>query len=401
MNQMRIHKNAEELLPAIRSGWSGAGEVGLKWIVVLVLSFASTPSPAATGSATTGDVTVDTRSENASLSSLSLSSAGLSPAFSGAITSYTGGVPYGISTTTVTAIPSESNASLEYRINQGDYNSLTSGAPSALLSLQTGSNLIEIRVTAQKPAFEKTYSITVDRAKAAQIISFPSPGDHFFNEEVILSASGGGSGNPVVFSVSSGPAVINGNQLVFTGPGTVKVVASQAGGADHNAANSVERTFEVLRPLPDVAAGATSASMVGTGIHSPAMQQASLLSSKARPVTGYFSVANRALLPGRRAADRIEVQGSPGSGYFRVAYFGPEGNISAEVLGNAYQTPEIDESDDPVLIRMVVTPEKKKLLKKKGKRIVTLRKSQRFSVRATSSIHAPSSDEAAIVVGTK
>ena len=130
------------------------------------------------------------------------------------------------------------------------------------------------------------------------------------------------------------------------------------------------------------------------------MQQASLLSSKAKPVTAYFSVANRALLPGRRAADRIGVQGSLGSVYFRVGYFGPEGNISAEVLGNAYQTPEIDDSDDPFLIRMVVTPEKKKLLKKKGKRIVTLRKSQRFSVRATSTAHASSSDEAAIVVGT-
>jgi hypothetical protein len=62
---------------------------------------------------------------------------------------------------------------------------------------------------------------------------------------IILSATGGASGNPVTFSVQSGPGAINGNSLVLTGAGTVVVAASQAGNSTYAPANEVTQSIVV------------------------------------------------------------------------------------------------------------------------------------------------------------
>lgn len=71
-----------------------------------------------------------------------------------------------------------------------------------------------------------------------------------------LSTSGGlslnataSSGLPVGFSLVSGPATLNGNDLVFTGEGgLVTVRAEQPGNGIYGAANPVERSFLVVNP---------------------------------------------------------------------------------------------------------------------------------------------------------
>src|ERR1035441_6815558 len=61
-----------------------------------------------------------------------------------------------------------------------------------------------------------------------------------------LSATGGASGNSVVFSVVSGPAYIaNGNWLEITGVGTVVVAADQAGNSSYAAAPEVTQNVVV------------------------------------------------------------------------------------------------------------------------------------------------------------
>jgi hypothetical protein len=62
---------------------------------------------------------------------------------------------------------------------------------------------------------------------------------------ITLSATGGASGNPVVFSVISGPAGVSGATLTITGAGTVIVAANQAGNTDYAPAPQVERTIVV------------------------------------------------------------------------------------------------------------------------------------------------------------
>jgi hypothetical protein len=59
-----------------------------------------------------------------------------------------------------------------------------------------------------------------------------------------ISATGGGSGNPVTFSVS-GPATLSGGALSITGTGTVTITANQAGNATYAAAPAVMQSIVV------------------------------------------------------------------------------------------------------------------------------------------------------------
>ena len=92
-------------------------------------------------------------------------------------------------------------------------------------------------------AFEEL-SFTVLRK--AQAINFDPISDKAIEDSPFaLTASGGGSGNPIVFAVVAGPATIVSNELTITGPGTITVRATQAGNANYEAATPVEQTFDV------------------------------------------------------------------------------------------------------------------------------------------------------------
>jgi hypothetical protein len=92
-----------------------------------------------------------------------------------------------------------------------------------------------------------TQTITV--SLASQAISFSAPSS--VNQGVApfsLSATGGGSGNPVTFSVLSGPGSISGNTLTMLGAGTIVVAANQAANTNYSAAPQVTQTISVLAP---------------------------------------------------------------------------------------------------------------------------------------------------------
>jgi len=82
-------------------------------------------------------------------------------------------------------------------------------------------------------------------APLPQTINFTQPPAAYAGTAVLLSATGGGSTSPVVFSVVSGPAIVsgtNGSTLTYTGAGTVVVEADQAGDANYAAAPPVQQT---------------------------------------------------------------------------------------------------------------------------------------------------------------
>ena len=62
---------------------------------------------------------------------------------------------------------------------------------------------------------------------------------------ITLAATGGASGNPVTFSVISGPGSVTNNSLTITGAGTVVVAANQAGNINYTAAAQVTRQVVV------------------------------------------------------------------------------------------------------------------------------------------------------------
>ena len=95
-----------------------------------------------------------------------------------------------------------------------------------------------------------TKTITV--GQASQTISFTAPATGSVGGSAVLTATGGGSGNPVVFSVdgSSGPGVcsvsgMNGSTVSYLAAGSCVIDANQAGNASYTAARTVTQTITV------------------------------------------------------------------------------------------------------------------------------------------------------------
>ena len=119
------------------------------------------------------------------------------------------------------------------------------------------------------PNYQITYSGgTVTIVPAAQAISFTSspPGAPTYGGSYAPAATGGASGNPVLFSLdpsSSGACSINGSTVSFVGTGQCVIDANQAGSNDYLAAPTAQQSFTVApAPLtitassPTVTAGA-------------------------------------------------------------------------------------------------------------------------------------------------
>jgi uncharacterized delta-60 repeat protein len=81
--------------------------------------------------------------------------------------------------------------------------------------------------------------------QASQTLAFTPPAKLHLSEGPLTLSARASSGLPVVYTVISGPATVLGNVLTLSGPGAVKVRASQPGNADFLAAVPVERTITV------------------------------------------------------------------------------------------------------------------------------------------------------------
>ena len=100
-------------------------------------------------------------SSNANLSNLTISAGTLTPSFASDTVSYTDSVANTVTSVTVT--PTAADAIATIKVNG---TTVANGAASGLISLNVGSNIIRVRVTAQKGA-PRTYTITVTRAKSS------------------------------------------------------------------------------------------------------------------------------------------------------------------------------------------------------------------------------------------
>jgi len=113
-----------------------------------------------------------------------------------------------------------------------------------------GSGTVTITVTTRAGTAKTAghYAYTT-QPKRAQSISFTAPASATAGGSVTLSAAGGGSGDPVVFSVdsSSGPGVctVSGTTVTFAAAGTCVIDANQAGTGSYAAAPQVQQTITV------------------------------------------------------------------------------------------------------------------------------------------------------------
>jgi trimeric autotransporter adhesin len=79
-----------------------------------------------------------------------------------------------------------------------------------------------------------------------------------------LSATGGASGNSVVFTVASGACTLAGATLSYTGVGTCVIAANQAGNANYSAAAQVSANV-VVNPATQAITGFNPSSPVALG----------------------------------------------------------------------------------------------------------------------------------------
>jgi hypothetical protein len=96
-----------------------------------------------------------------------------------------------------------------------------------------------------------------------QSISFIAPARAKQHRSAHLSATGGGLGNPVVFSVG-GPGVctVSGSTVTYTAAGNCVIDANQAGNARYADASQVQRTIKVSKLSQSITFFAPSAGTI-------------------------------------------------------------------------------------------------------------------------------------------
>ncbi len=150
-------------------------------------------------------------SANADLSALTTTAGTISPTFDAATTAYTASVTNAITSVTVTPTKSDANATIQVQVNNGGYSTVNSGSASAALSLNVGSNTIDVKVTAQDGTTIKTYTITVTRAVSTNTVYY-----HSFN-----------TGSVSASEYNTAPDIIATGLLVgstqWTGSGTTSI----------------------------------------------------------------------------------------------------------------------------------------------------------------------------------
>ena len=110
---------------------------------------------------------------------------------------------------------------------------------------------------------------------ASQTITLgPNPPNPVYDSSWTPTATGGASGNPVVFSVSifstPGVCTIQGGTVTFTGVGYCTIAADQAGNANYAPAPEVLRSYYVNPATPDVEWNPPATIPFGTPLGSPA-----------------------------------------------------------------------------------------------------------------------------------
>ncbi len=152
---------------------------------------------------------------------------------------------------------------------------------------------------------------TITVSTGTQVITFTAPGSGIAGQSATLTATGGGSGNPVTFSVdaSSGTGVCtvsgtNGATVNYLTPGGCVIDANQAAGNGYTAAPQVQQTITVTAGAAAQVAFTTQPGGGANGTAWPTQPVVSVEDSGGNVVTGNSSAVTLAIAsqPGSGAA---------------------------------------------------------------------------------------------------
>jgi hypothetical protein len=104
--------------------------------------------------------------------------------------------------------------------------------------------------------------------QVAQAISFTAPATGVVGKAATLAATGGGSGNPVTFTVDpasgTGVCTVSGNTVSYTAAGSCVIDANQAGTANYAPAPQVTQTITVTPAAPTLTTTAGGTVVIGS-----------------------------------------------------------------------------------------------------------------------------------------
>ncbi len=173
-----------------------------------------------------------------------------------------------------------------------------------------------------------------------QIITFNAlPAKTYGNTPFTVSATGGASGNPVVFT-SSDPTIAtctgtNGTTVTILKAGTVNIIANQAGGGTYAAANPTPQSL-VINPITLTVTGATASNKVYDGTTTATISGGTLVGiinsdvvSLATATSGTFS--SSAVGTGKTVTSTMTLTGA-NAGNYTVAQPALTANITAKTL---------------------------------------------------------------------
>jgi hypothetical protein len=224
-------------------------------------SYATSGAGTAYGAVTT----FTTLSNDATLSGFSISAGSLTPGFSSGIITYTASVANANSTITVTPIKNNANATI--KVNNV---TVASGSASGAISLNIGDNVITTVVTAQDGTTTKTYTLTVNRPKAAQTITFAGIATKTYGDADFAPGASASSGLGVSYSSDNlGVATIVSGQIHIVGAGTANITASQGGDGTYLAASNVVQALTVNKASQTITFNAIPAKTYGTADFAP------------------------------------------------------------------------------------------------------------------------------------
>jgi PKD repeat protein len=115
--------------------------------------------------------------------------------------------------------------------------SIHSGGATSITASQAGDDNYQA-------AADVTQDLTVNRT--TQTITFDAIPDQLLDDGVLVLSATASSGLDVSYTISEGPATVNGSTVTFTGVGTVTVLASQEGDANYHPANPVTQSFDIF-----------------------------------------------------------------------------------------------------------------------------------------------------------
>ena len=146
-------------------------------------------------------------------------------------------------------------------------------------------------------------------APGSQVISFTGPGSGAVGQSAALSATGGGSGNPVVFTVDAGSGAgvcsvsgTNGATVNYLAPGSCVIDANQAPGNGYTAAPQVQQTISLT---PGSAAQVVFTTQPGGGSDATAWS--------AQPAVSVEDASGN-VVTGNSSAVSLAIASQPGSG---------------------------------------------------------------------------------------